>query len=54
MNCARYQFVVLDWNTPSQEFYHKEGCSSLKEWIMYRQNIDERDRIAKENESNTH
>lgn len=54
MNCARFQFSVLDWNTPSQEFYNKEGCFALKEWLMYRQKIEERDRIAKTIEDNKH
>ena len=35
-NCARFEWVCLDWNTPSIEFYVKQGASAKKEWIIFR------------------
>ncbi|SAM09817.1 hypothetical protein [Absidia glauca] len=34
--CGRYEWVVLDWNTPSREFYAKLGAKSHPEWIIQR------------------
>ena len=34
--CARYQWQVLDWNTPSIRFYEALGARSLPEWITMR------------------
>ena len=33
---ARLQWSVLDWNTPSIEFYTSLGAEALDEWTMYR------------------
>lgn len=33
---TRLQWAVLDWNTPSIEFYEKLGAKPLDEWITYR------------------
>ena len=33
---TRLQWPVLDWNTPSIEFYDKLGAKPLDEWITYR------------------
>lgn len=35
-DCARFEWVCLDWNTPSIEFYVKQGANPLKEWIIFR------------------
>jgi GNAT superfamily N-acetyltransferase len=35
-NCGRMEWVVLDWNTSAQEFYHTFGAAHLKEWHTYR------------------
>tara|TARA_B100000886_G_C20219006_1_gene405660 strand:- start:9 stop:479 length:471 start_codon:yes stop_codon:yes gene_type:complete len=35
-NCARFEWVCLDWNTPSIEFYVKQGAKPKKEWIIFR------------------
>ena len=35
-NCARFEWVCLDWNTPSIEFYIKQGAKAKKEWIIFR------------------
>jgi GNAT superfamily N-acetyltransferase len=32
---GRLQWSVLDWNTPSIEFYRKLGAVSLEEWTGY-------------------
>ena len=34
--CARYQWQVLDWNTPSIRFYEALGARKLPEWISMR------------------
>ena len=33
---TRLQWAVLDWNTPSIEFYEKLGAKPLSDWITYR------------------
>jgi GNAT superfamily N-acetyltransferase len=33
---SRLQWAVLDWNTPSIEFYDKLGAKPLDDWITYR------------------
>ena len=33
---TRLQWAVLDWNTPSIEFYDKLGAKPLDDWITYR------------------
>lgn len=35
-DCGRYEWSVLDWNTPSIEFYEKMGAVAQSEWIRYR------------------
>lgn len=34
--CARLNLQVLDWNTPSIQFYDSVGGKALKEWLSYR------------------
>jgi GNAT superfamily N-acetyltransferase len=34
--CGRLEWSVLDWNTPSIEFYHSLGAVSKTEWIGQR------------------
>jgi hypothetical protein len=34
--CGRYQWQVLDWNTPGIEFYESLGASVMKEWLTMR------------------
>lgn len=34
--CGRMEWVVLDWNTPSIEFYQRRGARQLKTWLPYR------------------
>jgi len=35
-NCARFQWNVLDWNTPSIQFYESLGAKIMKEWLTMR------------------
>ena len=35
-NCARFEWAVLDWNTPARDFYHKMGAFHKKDWLPYR------------------
>jgi len=34
--CGRYQWQVLDWNTPSIDFYESLGAKVMKEWLTMR------------------
>ena len=35
-NCARFEWVVLDWNKPAQAFYKKLGADIHDEWWLCR------------------
>jgi GNAT superfamily N-acetyltransferase len=35
-NCGRYQWQVLDWNTPAIDFYKSLGAEMMKEWLTMR------------------
>jgi RimJ/RimL family protein N-acetyltransferase len=35
-DCGRFEWSVLDWNTPSIAFYESLGAQPQKEWIRYR------------------
>tara|TARA_R110000772_G_scaffold84432_1_gene178215 strand:+ start:742 stop:1215 length:474 start_codon:yes stop_codon:yes gene_type:complete len=35
-NCSRFEWAVLDWNTPAIEFYESLGAKAQDEWISYR------------------
>lgn len=35
-NCGRFQWQVLDWNTPSIKFYESLGAEVMKEWLTMR------------------
>ena len=34
--CGRMEWQVLDWNTPSIEFYRRRGARHGAEWLPYR------------------
>ena len=34
--CARLDWAVLDWNTPSIGFYQRLGAVALDDWITFR------------------
>jgi len=35
-NCGRFEWSVLDWNTPAIEFYGSLGATPLDEWTIHR------------------
>jgi GNAT superfamily N-acetyltransferase len=35
-NCGRFQWVVLDWNQPSIDFYEALGAKKIPEWLNMR------------------
>lgn len=35
-NCGRLEWSVLDWNTPSIEFYKSLGAKPMEEWTVFR------------------
>ncbi len=35
-NCGRFVWQVLDWNTPSIEFYESLGAEVVREWLTCR------------------
>lgn len=39
-NCGRMEWVCLDWNTPSINFYKSLGAKPMDDWTIYR--LDER------------
>ena len=34
--CGRFEWAVLDWNTPSIEFYKSLGAVPLDDWTLFR------------------
>lgn len=34
--CGRVEWAVLDWNTPSIEFYKSLGAVPMSDWVVYR------------------
>lgn len=34
--CGRFEWQVLDWNTPAIEFYESLGARAMKEWLTMR------------------
>jgi GNAT superfamily N-acetyltransferase len=35
-HCGRYEWQVLDWNTPAIEFYEALGAKQMKQWLPMR------------------
>lgn len=35
-DCARFEWAVLDWNTPAIGFYEKLGAKPMSEWTVFR------------------
>jgi len=46
-DCARVEWSVLDWNTPSIDFYKALGAVPMDEWTVYRLTGDALHRLAK-------
>ena len=45
-NCGRFEWSVLNWNTPAIRTYEKLGAAPMKEWILYRLSGKALDRLA--------
>ena len=46
-NCGRFEWSVLDWNTPSIEFYQAMGATVMPEWRIVRAAGDALTRMSK-------
>jgi GNAT superfamily N-acetyltransferase len=44
--CGRLEWAVLDWNTPSIEFYRSLGAVTMDEWSVYRLSGESLRRVA--------
>lgn len=51
-NCGRFEWTVLDWNTPSIDFYKAMGATVMPEWNIVRAAGDALSRMAALNKSN--
>ena len=38
--CSRFEWAVLDWNTPAQEFYKAMGATIMGDWRICRMSGD--------------
>jgi GNAT superfamily N-acetyltransferase len=38
--CGRYQWQVLDWNSPAIKFYESLGAKVMKEWLTMRLSVE--------------
>ena len=50
-NCGRMVWQVLDWNTPSIDFYKSLGAESMQEWLTMRVTGEALVRLAMEKTS---
>jgi GNAT superfamily N-acetyltransferase len=46
-NCGRFEWSVLDWNTPSIKFYEAMGATVLPDWRIVRVTGDKLNEMAK-------
>jgi RimJ/RimL family protein N-acetyltransferase len=44
--CGRFEWAVLDWNTPSIDFYKSLGAVPLDDWTLFRLTGDALHRAA--------
>lgn len=49
-NCGRMEWVCLNWNEPSIEFYYQLGAIGMDEWTTYRLTEDKIRQIAQTKE----
>lgn len=35
-NCGRFEWAVLDWNSPAIEFYKSLGAAPIEDWTIFR------------------
>ena len=45
-NCGRLEWAVLDWNTPSIEFYKSLNAKPLDDWTTFRLTGDSLDKLS--------
>lgn len=45
-DCGRMEWIVLDWNTPSIDFYKSLGAFPLDEWTVFRLTEDKMKALA--------
>jgi GNAT superfamily N-acetyltransferase len=43
---GRFQWWVLDWNTPSIEFYKSQGAVAMDEWTVFRVSDEALDKLG--------
>lgn len=46
-DCGRVEWAVLDWNTPSIDFYKGLGAVPMDDWTVFRLTGDALDRLAR-------
>jgi GNAT superfamily N-acetyltransferase len=44
--CGRFEWSVLDWNTPAVQFYRAMGAQAMDEWTVQRVSGDALERLA--------
>lgn len=45
--CPRFEWIVLDWNKPSIDFYKAMGAKPLDEWTVFRLENEKLQTLAK-------
>ncbi|RPE75949.1 GNAT family N-acetyltransferase [Vulcaniibacterium tengchongense] len=45
-DCGRFEWSVLDWNTPALDFYRRLGAAPMDEWTVQRLTGDALARLA--------
>ncbi|HHT03866.1 MAG TPA: GNAT family N-acetyltransferase [Bacteroidales bacterium] len=48
-DCSRFEWIVLDWNTPSIEFYKSLNAFPLSDWTVFRLQKEDLSNLAKQN-----
>ena len=46
--CGRMEWVCLDWNKPSMDFYRSLGAHPMDEWTIWRVSGETLDQLAKD------
>ena len=46
-NCGRFEWMVLDWNSPAIEFYKSLGAVGMNDWRLFRLSGDALNNLAK-------
>jgi GNAT superfamily N-acetyltransferase len=46
-NCGRVEWAVLDWNTPSIEFYKSLGAVPMSDWRIFRLRGEALEKLAR-------